>query len=665
MSALALPAHRPAAPRPAVMAVLLLGAAALVSAALIGPSIMRVLSQPASGFDVERMLLLYASLPRLVTSLLCGAALAASGCILQQVMRNPLAAPETLGISAGANLALALAGVYAPQLLGIGRDLVALAGSAVAVALVFGLVRRQDFAPVPLVLAGLIVGLYCGALSAILVLMNEGYLVSLFIWGGGSLSLQDWSVPSSLALRLAVLAPLAVLLVRPLALLDIDDDGARALGLPVGVLRMIAVAVAVTIAALVVSAVGVIGFIGLVAPTLARLSGARSFRSRLLFSTLIGAGLLWLTDGAVQAVSDASGDFLPTGAVTALFGSPLLLWLLPRLRFGAQPRGAGHRPSGLPFTPGKILAGLAILLLLMLVVALFLGRGPAGGWTWLGFADWSAVSPWRLPRTVAAFAAAAMLAAAGTLMQRMTGNEMASPELLGIGAGATLGVALSLFVFTGLGLLGQTAAAFAGAIAVFVGILAFGRRSGFTPERVLLAGVALSALADAVVGALSASGDPRALLLLAWMGGSTYTVDAARAAQTLALSAVLIAAAALTVRWLELLPLGETHAKALGLPLGRSRLVLLVISAALTAIATPIVGPFSFVGLMGPHLARALGLRRPLAILAGAALAGGTLMVAADFAARMVMFPWQVPTGLTAALIGAPFLLWLLQRRRA
>lgn len=95
-------------------------------AALTGPDLGRALSPVEDAYDPERMVLIHATLPRLAMALLCGAALAASGAILQQVLRNPLASPTTLGVDAGARLALAVASVMAPGLLGLGRDLVAL-----------------------------------------------------------------------------------------------------------------------------------------------------------------------------------------------------------------------------------------------------------------------------------------------------------------------------------------------------------------------------------------------------------------------------------------------------------------------------------------------------------------------------------------------------------
>jgi iron complex transport system permease protein len=649
--------------------VLVLGTLAFAASAfLLVTPVGHVLSQPPAetGFNVERMVLLYATLPRLAIAVLCGAGLAASGAILQQVLRNPLASPTTLGVDAGARLALTLSTLLAPSLLGFGRDLVALIGSAISTLIVFFLVRRRGVSALSIVLAGLVVSLYCGALSAMLTLLHDRLLASLFIWGNGSLAQQSWSPTLALAWRLGIVAVPLTLIVRPLSLMDLGDESVRALGLSVAQLRVTAIGLAAALSAFVTSAVGVVGFVGLVAPLLARFAGARGFRGRLLWSALIGALVLLLTDVVIQLLAGFSSEFIPTGAVTAVLGSPLLLLLLPRL--SASTNAGARFSSGIGAVPRPLhvppMLSFGVLLLLF-VCAIAVGRGPDGDWTWLSLDRWSLVATWRVPRIVAAAAAGALLAAAGTVLQRLTGNEMASPEVLGVGAGAILGVALSLFLAGSLSIVGQSVASTIGGGIVLAAILVIGSRSRFAPERVLLAGVALNALIDAVVGVLSATGDPRAIVLLGWMSGSTSGTTATEAWQVAVAAVVLIAASTLAARWLTILPLGDVPATSIGVPLGRARLALLLLAALMTAAATPVIGPLTFVGLMAPHIVLAMGIRRPLPSLAGAAFAGAAVMAAADWLARTIAFPIQLPTGLVAAMVGAPFLMVLLHRRQA
>lgn len=658
----------PRAPRPwpsvVVLAALALAATAWTLSRAVPPTNWLAMLSGVESDDMRQLVARQSFLPRVVASLLCGAALALAGAIFQQVLRNPLAAPTTLGVAAGAKLALGIATLWgAPALLSFGRDGVALAGGALAMAATIALAWRRGLSPLALILAGMVLGLYCGALSAALLLFKEHYLTGLFIWGSGSLSQQGWDVVRELGWRLAILGALAALLIRPLTLLTLDDAGARGLGLSLQLVRLASLGVAVGLTAAVVSLVGVIGFIGLVAPALARLAGARRLGAQLLWAPLFGAALLWLTDQSVQIFGGPAGSLLPTGAVTALFGAPMLLWLLPRLRVAGTltsvEASAGRRLRHPSFVLGVLALGLAATVAL----ALMLGRGADGGWSLALGEAFAEIAPWRMPRTFASFCAGAMLGAAGVILQRLMRNPMASPEVLGISAGASLGLITVLYLTSAASRDLQLLGASLGSGAVLAAMLLLGRRSGFTPERMLLTGIALGALLDAFVGALAASGDPRAMLLVTWMTGSTYGVDWAQMVWAAGAAALLLGLTPLALRWLELITLGDATGAALGLRLPLVRLLLLLLTAGLTAAATLVVGPLTFVGLMTPHLARLLGLQRAATQLAGAVLLGALVMVAADWLGRIIAFPWQMPAGLIATLIGGPVLMTLLARR--
>ncbi|ANK95421.1 MULTISPECIES: Fe(3+)-hydroxamate ABC transporter permease FhuB [Rhizobium] len=617
--------------------------------------------ETSGGYDAQHLLLLYSTLPRMATALIIGAALALSGTILQQVLRNPLASPTTLGVSAGANLALVSVMLAFPSLTGWSRDAVALAGSAAAALAIFSISARHGFSPFSLILAGMIIGLWCGAAAAILILMNDQYLSGIFIWGAGSLSQQSWALPISLLPKVALLAGLAFLAARPLALSQLGDAGATSLGLPIKWSRGVILAIAIALSALVTSAVGVIGFIGLVAPQIVRLAGARRVVSQLIWSPIAGAGLLLLTDETTKLL--APGDFVPTGAVTALLGGPILIALLPRLATASRVLPGIAWPRQVIGSRATSLALLVVLVIVLAIAATFFGRAPDGNWAWLPAASWGETLPLRLPRVAAAFGAGTVLGVTGLILQRLTGNEMASPEVLGVSAGAALGVAAAMFTFAAPGLTIQLTFAGGGALSALLLIFLLSARSGFGPNRVLLAGIAFGSILDAGIGVLAASGDPRGLALIRWMAGSTYFVDNTVAASALMIALACLAAGFLASRWLTLLQLGSETASELGLRIAPARAVLFGLSAIMTAAATLVVGPLSFVGLMAPHLAHGLGLRRPSIQLLATALIGATLLVIADWAGRTIAFPYQVPAGLISALVGAPMLLFVLRRR--
>ncbi|MGP1113160.1 Fe(3+)-hydroxamate ABC transporter permease FhuB [Serratia sp. CY54717] len=622
----------------------------------------RALSAPNID-DVRQMLFHYSLLPRLTVSLLAGAGLGLVGVLFQQVLRNPLAEPSTLGVAAGAQLGLTIATLWVLPGGEFTRQLAAMVGAIVVGGLVFGVAWGKRMSPVTLILAGLVLGLYCGAVNSLLALFHYDQLQGMFLWGTGALNQQDWSTVQFILPRLLVAGALAALLLRPLTLLGLDDGVARNLGLGLSMARFCALGLAIIFSAMLVSAVGVIGFIGLFAPLMAKMLGARRLAHRMMLAPLLGALLLWLTDQVMLGVTQVWRE-IPTGAATALFGAPLLLWLLPRLRSAATPppMNLGDKvPAERGNLPGWILLG-GLVLLIGLTLALMLGKN-AGGWHWSLGAELDSLLPWRWPRVLSALAAGMMLAVAGTLIQKLTGNPMASPEVLGISSGAAFGVVMMLFMVPGDAFVWLLPAGSLGAAVTLLIIMIAAGRGGFSTERMLLAGIALSTAFTTVIFLLLASGDPRMGGLLTWLSGSTYSVEPAQALRTALVAAGLMVLAPLCRRWLTILPLGGATARSVGIALTPARLTILLLAATLTAMATLTVGPLSFVGLMAPHMARMLGFRRALPQMVIAALLGGLLMVFADWCGRMLLFPYQIPAGLLATFIGAPYFVYLLRKQ--
>lgn len=610
---------------------------------------------------IEQMMFHYSLLPRLVISLLVGAGLGLVGVLFQQVLRNPLAEPTTLGVATGAQLGITVTTLWAiPG--AMAAQFAALTGACIVGALVFGVAWGKRLSPVTLILAGLVVSLYCGAINQLLVLFHHDQLQSMFLWSTGTLTQTDWSGVQRLWPQLLGGVMLTLLLLRPLTLMGLDDGVARNLGLALSLARLAALTLAIVLSALLVNAVGIIGFIGLFAPLLAKMLGARRLLPRLILAPLIGALILWLSDQVIIWLSRVWME-VSTGSVTALIGAPLLLWLLPRLRSMSAPdmnvsnRVAAERQH----VAGYALAGLVILLL-GAYVALSLGRD-AHGWSWASGALLDELMPWRWPRILAALIAGVMLAVAGCIIQRLTGNPMASPEVLGISSGAAFGVVLMLFLVPGNAFGWLLPAGSLGAAGTLLIIMIAAGRGGFSPHRMLLAGMALSTAFTMLLMMLQASGDPRMAEVLTWISGSTYNASEEQVLRSGVVMVILLAIAPLCRRWLTILPLGGDTARAVGMALTPSRIALLLLAACLTATATMTIGPLSFVGLMAPHIARMLGFRRTLPHMVMSALAGGLLLVFADWCGRMLMFPYQIPAGILSTFIGAPYFIYLLRKQ--
>ena len=612
--------------------------------------------------DARQAVVHFSWLPRLAICLLAGAALGLAGTLMQQVLRNPLASPTTLGVASGAQLALMMVTLLAPSWLLIGREWVAMAGGSLAMGLVFALAWRRQLNPVVIVFAGLVINLYLAAISMGLLLFFQEELKGLLVWGSGSLAQNSWSGVGYLLPRLLLAAMLAVVLVRPLAVLELDDASARSLGVSLKHLRFAGLGLAVFITACVVSVVGLIGFIGLAAPAMVRLLGVRKLAQRLLWAPILGALLLAATDLLLQTLSRFWPVLIPTGAMTALLGAPLLLWLIPRLGFKqSSPKANSSLQLARHPAPTRLVGLMVLGLAAAVIASLLFGQG-MGGWGWPSWLRWQAQLEWRLPRTLAAGAAGVLLALAGTLLQRVSNNPMASPELLGVSGGTFMGVIAAALLLPALPLPMMLLGGLVGAFACLLLLVLINRRNGFQPERILLSGIAITALFEPLQAIALANGDLWVQQLLSWMSGSTYYVTPPVAYGLTGLALLMLAACLLVSRWLDLMPMGPAVATALGIHLGRAQLTILLLVAVLTASATMVIGPLSFAGLLAPHLARLMGLVRARWHLLGAAGCGALLMVSADWIGQQILFPQEVPVGLVSTLLGGAYFMWCLRR---
>lgn len=232
-------------------------------------------------------------------------------------------------------------------------------------------------------------------------------------------------------------------------------------------------------------------------------------------------------------------------------------------------------------------------------------------------------------------------------------------------AGAGLGALMLLVLFPGVPFGFVPVAAFVGAVLAFGTVYLVSWSGGIEPARLALAGIAMSAFCSAGISVLVVEAQLRVAQALVWLAGSTYARGWDDLTRLLPWCVVLLPLAALSGRQLDLLGLGDDAARALGMRIERWRIGILGLAVFLAAAAVSTIGTIGFVGLVGPHAARMLvpgvGHRRLLPL---AAILGALIVTAADTIGRTVFAPKEIPSGLVTALIGAPYFLWLLWRRR-
>ncbi|WP_394353069.1 FecCD family ABC transporter permease [Metapseudomonas otitidis] len=280
----------------------------------------------------------------------------------------------------------------------------------------------------------------------------------------------------------------------------------------------------------------------------------------------------------------------------------------------------------------------------------------------------------RLPRTLLGLAVGAVLAVSGVAMQGLFRNPLADPGLVGVSSGAGLGAAVAIVGGAALGGLPESLApyllsisAFAGGFLITALVYRLGRRDGQTSVvTMLLAGIALNALAFATIGLFTYLADDATLRTLTfWNLGSLNGASYARLWPLLVVVLAVIAWLPRRASALNALLLGESEARHLGFDVERLKGELVFCTALGVGAAVAASGLIGFIGLVVPHLVRLLAGPDHRVLLLASALAGASLILFSDLAARLVLSPAELPIGIVTALVGAPLFLYLLLRGRA
>ncbi|MEU0300171.1 iron ABC transporter permease [Streptomyces sp. NPDC006175] len=620
-------------------------------------------------------------LPRLFAGVAVGIALGVAGALLQSVTHNALASPDTLAVTAGAYFTLSLVAALGLAVPLWASGAVAFAGGLAAAVLVLLLAgRAAGTTGTRLILAGSAMALALDAATAMVLILFKQNTTGLFAWGSGSLAQIniDASVRAFPLVAMGLCAALA--LSRRLDVMNLGDDAASTLGVPIRSTRVIAVICAVVMSSTAVTLAGPIAFVGLGAPVFARLIAGRvrALRRHIFLvpaAGLLGALLILLADASLRALQGADGAAsIPTGVPTALLGSVVIVILALRLRDTGRLRQPPHarvaarsRRAFLFVVFGAVALLAAAALVAVLAGSLWLRTGDIALWvqgTAPGLIGQALDD--RVPRVLAAILAGAALGLAGCVVQGAVRNPLAEPGVLGITAGAGLGAVA--VVTSGLpgGRPVLIAAAVVTGLATFGLIAVLSWRGGFLPDRFVLIGIGCGYGISSVTTFLLLRADPwNTPRIFTWLSGTTYGrtfPDVVPVAVALALALPVL----LAMRGhLDLLAVDEDTPRVVGVKPERTRFAALGIAAVLAALSVIAVGVVGFVGLVAPHLARSLVGARHGRSIPVAMLLGALLVCVADALGRTVVVPAQVPAGLMIALVGAPYFVWVLRRSRA
>ncbi|GMK41727.1 iron ABC transporter permease [Paenibacillus sp. CCS19] len=287
------------------------------------------------GTSKQELILFDFRLPRIVISVLIGAGLAVSGCILQGVTRNALADPGLLGINAGAGLAVILFVCFYPSTSSVpvfGLPLLALLGAGLTALLIFGLAHKKNegVSPTSLILTGIAVaaGINAAMIVLTLTLSPEQYQF-VATWIAGSIWGANWKFVLALLPWIVILLPYVMWKANMMNILNLSDQTAAGLGAPIAASRGKLMFAAVALAGSCVAVSGGIGFVGLIGPHLARTLVGPKHQQLLPASAMVGALLTIIADTISRSMSSAE---IPTGVVVAVIGAPYFLYLLARTK---------------------------------------------------------------------------------------------------------------------------------------------------------------------------------------------------------------------------------------------------------------------------------------------------------------------------------------------
>lgn len=276
-----------------------------------------------------------------------------------------------------------------------------------------------------------------------------------------------------------------------------------------------------------------------------------------------------------------------------------------------------------------------------------------------GFIFWYS----RLPRTAACLLSGAALAVSGAVIQTVLHNRLASPSIIGVNAGAGLAVTVccALGALSGWAIAG---AAFAGAMGAMLLVVFVGQKTGVSRTTVILAGVAVNAILNALSEAVTTLIPEIAMMSVDFRSGGFASVSHTRLLPAGVLVLAAMTALLLMHNELDVLALGEETAKSLGLPVKRMRTVFLVLAALLAGAAVSFAGLLGFVGLIVPHAMRKLTGSDSEYLLPACALGGAGFVALCDTVSRVVFAPYELPVGILMSVIGGPMFLMMLLKRK-
>ncbi|TKX31685.1 iron ABC transporter permease [Campylobacter estrildidarum] len=591
------------------------------------------------------------NLSRFFMCLLCGFLLAFSSLILRIVMQNPLASDTTLGVAPSASFAILIATLFFPDFLNISKVLIGFVGSFLILFLILVFMLKKHLNSTSVILLGLISGMIFGALSSLLMLFYPEESKAFLLFNSGYFTQNGFKDVIELFCYSSIALISLYFFIPYLKILNLGDELASSVGQNIFYVKFFALCLSAYFITLVVSFVGMISFLGLFASVFVEFFKIKNLRKEFLVCGFLGFFLLFGVDLFLQILQIIKGIDLPTGRVLALLGSPLLIFAVFKMlkeTFSDDYIYISHC-----FKEKYIILGLFVLVLVLFFLNLYFD------FSTLSFKEMlNEILALRLNKLVILFLCGVLLALVGFILQRLSFNPMASPEMLGINSGASLGVLLALYFFS------KHIQIFAiiGALLVLCFLFFLSIKFNINMQKIILIGIAIMFFVDALGKIFLASGDFKAYTFLAYTQAGLINIDKNLSLSLLIYTGIFLCCLYILYPSLKIFSLGENCALSVGLNITKVRIVFLILSAFACALSALCIGPFSFVGLLAPHIMRLLGIKKLYNQLLSTALIGICLMFLAYFISKIALFAYEIPLGIVATLLGSIYFIFAIKK---
>ncbi|MBK1973786.1 iron ABC transporter permease [Campylobacter sp. TTU-622] len=593
-------------------------------------------------------------LSRIGVCFICGVLLSLASLLLRKILHNILVSDTTLGVSSASGFFLLLSSLFFPFIYENFKILIAFFGAIIILIPIFVLGYKKRFNNVSIILLGLISSLFFSALTSLFILLYPEESKAFLFYNSGYFTQNGLKDFFQIIFYSSIGFIFLYFFSSSFKILTLGDIIAKSLGANIILSKAITLILSAYLVALVVSFVGSVAFLGLFASILIHQFKFDDIKKEFLFCSLVGGFLLSNIDLILQLLQLLGNINLPTGSMVPFLGIPLLIYVIFK-KIKDYSNDCYFLDENHFFISKYILFSIVfILLILFFIMNLYFDFLNLK----IDFSTPKEIFDLRIYKLIILACSGILMAIAGFILQRLSFNAMASSEFLGINSGASLGVLFALWFMPFL----VWPLALIGALAILFLLVFFYFVQKISMQKIILLGVCIMFLTDAFFKIVLLSADIRVYSFLAFTQAGILNASFNNALIILIFTIISFLIMPFFTRWLNALRLGEVCAINIGLDLFKVRIILLIFCALISVLVVLNTGPFSFISLLAPHLANLFFIQNMKMKLFLTTLIGALFMLLAEFLSKLLIFPYEIPLGIIATLLGSVYFIFMVRK---